>query len=68
MGSSTKTANLNLPQFGPSDKPTWQGDVTQAFKSIDDGHGALLGQIANLQAQIVTLQTQVATLQNGTGA
>lgn len=65
MGSTNKTTNLNLPQFGPSDKPTWQGDITQAFKSIDDGHGALLGKINDLQAQIVTLQTAVATIQGG---
>lgn len=66
MGAVNYTTNLRLPQFGPSDKPTWQGDVTAAFKAIDDGHGTLLGSIANLQSQIITLQGQVTTLQNGT--
>ena len=61
MGATNHTSQLNLPQFGPSDKPSWQGDMNQAFKSIDDGHATLLGRIADLQAQIITLQNaQVA--------
>lgn len=59
MGAVNYTPNLQLPQFGPSDKPTWQGDVTRAFKSVDDGHGALLAKIADLQSQIITLQNKV---------
>lgn len=64
MGSIKYTSQLRLPQFGPSDKPSWQGDVNRAFASIDDGQVSLLSKIADLQQQILTLQTQVTTLQS----
>lgn len=36
MSSSSKTKNLNLPQFSPQDKPSFLTDINPAFQSIDD--------------------------------
>ena len=36
MASSSKTKNLNLPQFSPQDKPSFLTDINPAFQSIDD--------------------------------
>lgn len=62
MGAVNYTSTIHLPQFGPSDKPTWQGDVTSAFKVINDSFAQRDGTIANMQSQINTLQAQVAAL------
>lgn len=35
MGHTNSTANLSLPQFIGTDKPTWLGDVNGAFLAID---------------------------------
>lgn len=35
MGHTNSTANLELPQFIGTDKPTWLGDVNGAFSAID---------------------------------
>ena len=35
MGHTNSTANLALPQFIGTDKPTWLGDVNGAFSAID---------------------------------
>ena len=35
MGHTNSTANLSLPQFIGTDKPTWLGDVNGAFSDID---------------------------------
>ena len=35
MGHTNSTANLSLPQFIGSDKPTWLGDINSAFSDID---------------------------------
>lgn len=35
MGHTNSTANLSLPQFIGSDKPTWLGDINGAFSDID---------------------------------
>ena len=35
MGHTNSTANLALPQFVGSDKPTWLGDINGAFSDID---------------------------------
>ena len=35
MGHTNSTANLALPQFIGTDKPTWLGDVNGAFLAID---------------------------------
>jgi hypothetical protein len=35
MGSTNKTPALQLPQFVDTDKPTWRGDLNDAFAKID---------------------------------
>lgn len=35
MASTNKTTNYNLPQWIGSDKPTWLGDLNNAFSTID---------------------------------
>lgn len=35
MGATTYTPTLDLPQFADSDRPTWRGDITDAFNKID---------------------------------
>ena len=37
MASTNKTKNFQLPQWSGSDHPTFQGDMNDAFKKIDDG-------------------------------
>lgn len=61
MGSINYTQSLRLPQFGPTDKPSWQGDLNSAFKILDDANTSLLAKIADLQTQIVTLQNKVGS-------
>ena len=39
MGHTNSTANLSLPQFIGTDKPTWLGDVNGAFSAIDSYAG-----------------------------
>lgn len=39
MGHTNSTANLSLPQFNGTDKPTWLGDVNGAFSAIDSYAG-----------------------------
>ena len=35
MGHTNSTANYNLPQFIGTDKPSWLGDINNAFSAID---------------------------------
>jgi len=35
MGSSTQTPTLDLPIFADNDRPTWRGDINDAFNKID---------------------------------
>ena len=37
MGATNKTANYDLPQWIGTDKPTWLGDMNDAFLKIDGG-------------------------------
>lgn len=39
MGHTNSTANLSLPQFIGTDKPTWLGDINGAFSAIDSYAG-----------------------------
>lgn len=43
MGSTNKTANIELPQFVDADKPTWRGDINSAFSDIDGKFGTVDG-------------------------
>lgn len=59
MGSKNYTQQLRLPQFGPDDKPTWQGDMNSAFAAIDAANVDCLAKIGELQSQILALQSKV---------
>lgn len=67
MGATSYTSTVRLPQFGPSDKPSWQGDVTLAFKNINDAIAQRDGTIAQMQTQINMLQSQVTALNSKVG-
>lgn len=54
MGSSTKTPTLSLPQFADSDKPTWRGDINDAFSKIDADAGSFTTKLNNLFGGPVT--------------
>lgn len=83
MSSTNKTPNYALPQFIPTDKPTWLGDVNAAMLAIDtamaDNHTT--AESANTSASTAVAQVQhavdtaneakvdsAAALQNATNA
>lgn len=39
MSATNHTPNLQLPQFLPTDKPSWLGDINGAMLAIDTGYG-----------------------------
>ena len=51
MGHTNSTANLSLPQFIGTDKPTWLGDVNGAFSAIDSKVGTIDADIAATDAK-----------------
>ena len=51
MGHTNSTANLSLPQFIGTDKPTWLGDVNGAFNAIDSKIGTIDADIAATDAK-----------------
>lgn len=57
MGATNHTKNLNLPQFVGTDKPSWLGDVNNAFADIDKGFGDLKVQTSSvISGQIKALE------------
>jgi len=57
MGSTNHTPNLDLPQFVATDKPSWLGDVNNAFRDIDKGFGDLKVQTSSvISGQIASLE------------
>lgn len=51
MGSTNKTTNLQLPQWIGTDKPTFLGDLNDAFLKIDNGYGTIDGNATTAVAQ-----------------
>ena len=51
MGHTNSTANLSLPQFIGTDKPTWLGDVNGAFSAIDSKIGMIDADISAVDAK-----------------
>ena len=51
MGSTNKTTNLQLPQWIGTDKPTFLGDMNDAFLKIDNGYGEIDGNATTAVAQ-----------------
>ena len=58
MGFTNKTPRLRLPQWIGKDKPTFQGDMNEAFAIIENAY-------AELSQRLDDHQTQINTLQNG---
>ena len=54
MGHTNSTANIALPQFIGTDKPTWLGDVNGAFAAIDSKVGTIDADIAATDAKADT--------------
>lgn len=66
MGATNHTPNLKLPQFIGTDKPTWLGDVNNAFSNIDAGFGDLQVVTSSvISGQIKDLQDTVALHTDG---
>lgn len=51
MGHTNSTANIALPQFIGTDKPTWLGDVNGAFAAIDSKVGTIDADVAAVDAK-----------------
>ena len=54
MGHTNSTANIALPQFIGTDKPTWLGDVNGAFAAIDSKVGTIDADVAAVDAKADT--------------
>lgn len=63
MGATNVTPNLHLPQWVDTDKPSWLGDVNNAFTLIDNNQGNTAGQIASLQSRCTSLESRVTALE-----
>lgn len=65
MGHTNSTANLALPQFIGTDKPTWLGDINSAFSDIDAYAGtndaAVSGAVADAAAAVSQAASAVST-------
>ena len=65
MGHTNSTANLALPQFIGTDKPTWLGDINGAFLAIDGYVGtndaAVSGAVSDAASAISQAASAVST-------
>ncbi len=65
MGHTNSTANLGLPQFIGTDKPTWLGDINSAFAAVDAYAGtndaAVAGAVADAGSAISQASAAVNT-------
>ena len=65
MGHTNSTANLSLPQFIGTDKPTWLGDINSAFSDIDAYVGtndaAVSGAVADAASAVSQAASAVST-------
>ena len=71
MGHTNQTANYNLPQFVGTDKPSWLGDINDAFAAIDTAISAAASEASTADGKADALgitvsghTTQIGTLQN----
>lgn len=51
MGSTNKTTNLQLPQWIGTDKPTFLGDMNDAFLKIDNGYSEIQDSATTAESQ-----------------
>jgi len=64
MGHTNSTANLSLPQFIGTDKPTWLGDVNGAFLAIDGYAGTNDAAVAAAASDASSAISQAAAAVN----
>lgn len=64
MGHTNSTANLSLPQFIGTDKPTWLGDVNGAFSAIDSYAGTNDAAVAAAASDASSAISQAAAAVN----
>ncbi len=64
MGHTNSTANLALPQFIGTDKPTWLGDVNGAFSAIDAYAGTNDAAVAAAASDASSAITQASAAVN----
>lgn len=64
MGHTNSTANLALPQFIGTDKPTWLGDVNGAFSAIDSYVGTNDAAVAAAASDASSAVSQAASAVN----
>lgn len=68
MGATNKTANLELPLFVGTDKPSWLGDFNGAMTSIDAGYGKQSGDISAAATAAQTAKTTADAAQEASAA
>ena len=65
MGHTNSTANLSLPQFIGTDKPTWLGDINSAFSDIDayvgTNNAAVSGAVSDAASAVSQAASAVST-------
>lgn len=64
MGHTNSTANLSLPQFIGTDKPTWLGDVNGAFSALDSYAGTNDAAVAAAASDASSAISQAAAAVN----
>lgn len=64
MGHTNSTANLSLPQFIGTDKPTWLGDINGAMSAIDAYAGTNDAAVTAAASDASSAVTQAATAVN----
>lgn len=65
MGSTNKTTHYGLPQWIGTDKPTFLGDLNDAFKNIDTAIFNADNIATDVQSSITTLTEKVTAVENG---
>lgn len=60
MGHTNQTANYNLPQFVGTDKPSWLGDINDAFAAIDTAIAAAASEASTADGKADALGTTVS--------
>lgn len=62
MSFTTGTPNFGLPQYKGTDMPSWQTDITNAFKKIDEVMGDVGSESSGAVTDVENLKTEVNTL------
>lgn len=66
MSFTTGTPNYGLPQYKGTDMPSWQTDMTNAFKKIDEVMGDVGSESSSAATDVTNLKTEVNVLKTTT--